>query len=395
MRPSRPISWTSKRACATWARVPLDEIFVDALATVRLDKLFRSGISISPFMDATFGATNFRGKPRQADFGGKESPDQLRFNAGVDFSVALLRDRGIGTAAPERAARLDVEATRLALDHQASTRALATVEAYWALRAAQDVVEIATVSLKFQDQVLAATRQSIAAQQVAAIEEARALAARSRVQAQLEDAQRQLLDARIALADVMGIAVSADPASLPTAADPFPQGAPDPASLVGLIDQAVSRRLDLSAATKASEAGDVIVDGARRNLASRLDVSGGVFFTALGEGKGGDTLDRWVGPSARVGLDYEKPFGNNTQRGQLTQAEAAAAQRRIGQFDLERQIRLGVVEAAGSLQQAAARVDQARASVGYYDRTIESMMRLLGAGNARLIDALTTRTAAD
>ena len=182
---------------------------------------------------------------------------------------------------------------------------------------------------------------------------------------------------------------------MPTAADPFPQGVPDPASLVGLIDQAVSRRLDLSAATKASEAGDVIVEGARRNLASRLDVSGGVFFTALGEGKGGDTLDRWVGPSARVGLDYEKPFGNNTQRGQLTQAEAAAAQRRIGQFDLERQIRLGVVEAAGSLQQAAARVDQARASVGYYDRTIESMMRLLGAGNARLIDALTTRTAAD
>jgi outer membrane protein TolC len=79
------------------------------------------------------------------------------------------------------------------------------------------------------------------------------------------------------------------------------------------------------------------------------------------------------------------------QQGILAQTEADATRRRIDQIDLERQIRLHVVEAAGSLQQAAARLEQAQASVGHYDRTIESMMRLLASGNARLIDALTTQ----
>ena len=61
-------------------------------------------------IDGTFGATTTTDGTRPADFGGKECPDQLRFNAGVNFSVSLFRHRGIGTAAPERAAQLDLEA---------------------------------------------------------------------------------------------------------------------------------------------------------------------------------------------------------------------------------------------------------------------------------------------
>jgi outer membrane protein TolC len=98
-----------------------------------------------------------------------------------------------------------------------------------------------------------------------------------------------------------------------------------------------------------------------------------------------------VGQSGRIALDYEKPLGNNTARGQLAQAEADLELRRIARMDLERQIRLSVVEAAGSLQQAAAAVQQSQASLTFYQRTIESMMRLLQAGQARLIDAITTQ----
>jgi outer membrane protein TolC len=371
---------------------PVDDVFIDANAVVKVDKLFRSSLFMSPFFSATFQSTNFKGKIRDPIFGGKGFPDQLQFKAGVDFGLSLLRGRGaVGTAALERAAGFDVEAARLARDHQSSRRMLATVEAYWNVRAAQEVVAIATVSLQFQEQVLTATRQLIAAQQVAAIEEARALAARSRVQSQLEDAERQLVEARVALADAMGVAVTADPATLPRAADAFPQAPAEPLATGPLVDQALSSRLDLSAAAKATEAGQAIVAGARRNLASQLDVTGGTWFTALGEGAGKEVLDRWVGPSGRIGLDYEKPLGNNRQQGQLLQAEAEAAERRIAHGELQRQIRLGVIEAAGSLQQASARLVQAQAAVGYYDRTIESMLRLLATGNARLIDALTTQ----
>ena len=382
----------SERQLTNLGEAPVDEFFVDARGRVQLDKLFRSGIFMSPFLEADFMSTNYLNKARAAELGGKAFPDQLRFLAGVEFSLPLRRNRGVvGTAAAERAAAIDLDAARLSLNHEASSRALATTEAYWNLRAAQDLVDITTRSLKFQDEALAATRQLIAAQQVAAIEEARALASRSRVQSQLEDAERRLVEARVQLALVMGVAVGNDPASLPRAADPFPPPAGEQAPIPGLIDQAVERRQDLSAAAKTVQAGDVLLAGARRNLAARLDFNGGTWFTALGEGKGSESYDRWVGPSGRLGFDYEKPLGNNVQQGRLAQTEADAARRRIDQIDLERQIRLNVVEAAGSLQQAAARLEQAQASVGHYDRTIESMMRLLASGNARLIDALTTQ----
>ena len=189
----------------------------------------------------------------------------------------------------------------------------------------------------------------------------------------------------------MGVAVTTDANTLPRAADPFPAAPADQQPIPGLINQALGQRQDLTAAERSVQAGEVFLSGARRNLAARLDLTGGTFFTALGEGSGSQAYDRWVGPSGSIGFDYEKPLGNNAQQGRLVQAEAEATRRQIARVDLERQIRLNVVEAAGSLQQSAARLQQAEAAVGHYNQTIESMMRLLATGNARLIDALTTQ----
>ena len=371
---------------------PIDEVFIDASGVVRIDKRFRSGIFISPFFDATFQGTNFKDKPRAAEFGGKNVADQMQFRAGIDFTLPLLRGRGAAAqAAQERAALIELEASRLTLTQAQASSVLATVTAYWNLRAAQDAADIAALSLKFQEQALAATKQLIAAQQIAGIEEARAQASYARAQAQQQDAERRFHEARVALADAMGVAVSADPMTLPRAADAFPQAPTDPTVLMTLVEQAVGRRQDLAAAARVSEAGEVLVTGARRNLSAKFDVSGGTWYTALDEGTGPEALDRWVGPSGRVALDLEKPLGNNTARGQLVQAEADLAQRRIAQMDLDRQIRLSVVEAAGSLQQAAASVQQTQAALTFYQRTIESSMRLLQAGQARLIDVITTQ----
>jgi outer membrane protein TolC len=371
---------------------PIDEVFIDASGVIRIDKLFRSGIFISPFFDATFQGTNFKDKPRAAEFGGKNVADQMQFRAGVDFTLPLLRGRGAAaTAAQERAALVELEASRLSLTQEQSASVLQTVTAYWTLRAAQDAAEIAALNVKFQEQALAATKQLIAAQQIAGIEEARSQAAQARAQAQLQDAERRLLEARVRLADAVGVAVTADPTTLPRAADPFPQAPTDPAVVMTLVEEAIGRRQDLAAAARVSEAGELLLVGARRNLSARFDVSGGTWYTALDEGTGPEALDRWVGPSGRIALDYEKPLGNNVARGQLIQAEADLAQRRIAQLDLDRQIRLSVVEAAGSLQQAAQSVQQAQAAVSFYQLTIESMMRLLQTGDARLIDALTTQ----
>jgi outer membrane protein TolC len=371
---------------------PVDEVFIEASANIRLDKKFRSGISVSPFMDATFNGTNFKDKPRADEFGGKNVLDQLQFKAGVNFTLPLMRGRGVlGTASQERAALLELDAARLSVDHNAASSVLNTVVAYWNLRAAQDSAAISAQSVKFQSELLTLTRQLITAEEMPAIEQARAQASEARAQAQLQDAERRAHEARVALADAMGIAVTADPATLPRAADDFPEIPADPAVLVALIEQAVGKRLDLGAAAKVAEAGQALVAGARRNLGPRLDVSLGTWYTALGEGTGRAALDRWVGPSGTIAFDFEKPLGNNTQEGLLVQAEADAAQRRIGQFDLDRRIRLAVVEAAGALQQAATAVQQAQAAVGFYQSTIESELRRLRTGDATLIDTVITQ----
>ena len=371
---------------------PTDEVLIDASAQLRFDKQFRSGILLSPFMEGTFQGTNYKGKRRAEEFGGKGAVDQLQFRAGVDFTVPLLRNRGVlGTAAQERAAQLQAEAATLAIEHQSASSVLKTVNAYWALRAAQDAAAIAAQSAKFQADLVALTQQMITAGTMPGVEGARAQAAAARAQAQLQDAERQLVSARVTLADAMGVAVSADPASLPLAAEPFPDFSGQAAAMVQLLEQAIGARTDVSAAAKTAEAGDILVAGARRNLASRFDVSLGTWYTALGEGSGGQTLDRWVGPSGSIALDYEKPFGNNTQEGLLLQAEADAAQRRIARLDLERRVRLAVVETAGSLQQAVIAVQQARAARDFYQATIESEMRRLSAGDSTLIDVVLTQ----
>ena len=71
---------------------PVDEVFVDATGELRLDKLFRSGIFMSPFFNANFQSTNFKGKERLAE---------LR-RQGVPRSAALLRRCRFRTAAPPR-----------------------------------------------------------------------------------------------------------------------------------------------------------------------------------------------------------------------------------------------------------------------------------------------------
>jgi outer membrane protein TolC len=117
----------------------------------------------------------------------------------------------------------------------------------------------------------------------------------------------------------------------------------------------------------------------------------GAFFTALDEGNFGKAMDRWVGPSGSIQLQIEKPLGNNTQRGQLAQREAESEQLRIGQTDLNRQIKLSVVENAGTLQQTVARVQLAQDAVGFYQTVVDSEFARFGIGETTLLNTVVTQ----
>ncbi len=210
----------------------------------------------------------------------------------------------------------------------------------------------------------------------------------------LRDAQAALHQARVALAVAMGVAVGADDETLPRARDAFP-AAPDPAAvdeprIAALAAASLRQRKDVAAALRRAEAAEVLVRGAQLNLKPRLDVTGGSWYTGNDEAVVTNALKRWVGPSYSIGIELEKPFGNNTLRGALVEAQAGGASSQIVSADLRRQVRLSVVRTSRSLAEAIERVRQAQNAVQFYQQTIDAEIQRFQLGEVTLIDTITT-----
>jgi outer membrane protein TolC len=370
---------------------PQDMTTTDVTMNAQLSKLFRNGISVSPYVDGAYDVTNYRGKPQSVQFGGLGLTDLYTFHAGISGVLPLARGRGRdAVAGPERSAELTHQASQMLLAHQRPQSVLNTVLAYWALRAAQDTATIQAQSLEFQQQLVAVARARVNAGDLAGFELARAQAAEARAQGDLADAQRSLKDARVALATAMGVGATDDDTTLPRASDDFPPLPPTVTSTPP-VDLALRQRQDLSAATKLTEADQVLTISARANTKPQVDLDLGTFFTALNGGSAANALSRWVGPSGSFGLQITKPLGNNVLRGQLAEQEAALLTQQINRTDLARQIQLNVIEATTTIQESIRRVQQTQASVGFYQSTIDAEVARLRTGDATLIDTITTQ----
>ena len=374
---------------------PQDEVFYNANLDLQLSKLFRTGISLTPFVNNSFEGTNFRDKPRDEDFGGKGLEDLFTFRAGLSAVVPLGRGRGTdATGAGERAAFIEYSASRYAYWHEANLSALNTALAYWDLEAAQQSATIAERSVELQQVLLEATRQLIAAGEMPEIDIARTQASEARSRASLEAARRSQHVARVGLATAIGTTVTNDDATLPSARDDFPASPADgllqEQFVMELANEALTRRSDLLAAKAREESGQVLERRAETELRPRVDVVASTFYTALDERVVSNALDRWVGPSVNIALEYEKPLANNVSRGRLVQSQADLLQRRINALDLRRLIQLAVVRSAHSLQQAIGRVAQAQAAVGFYETTLEAEIERLRAGESTLVDTILT-----
>jgi outer membrane protein TolC len=83
-------------------------------------------------------------------------------------------------------------------------------------------------------------------------------------------------------------------------------------------------------------------------------------------------------------------MGNNFLRGQLLQREADAEQREIASADLQRQVKLRVVRASRSLEEAVARVQQAEEAARHYRATVEAEVERLRSGEVTLLDTVLT-----
>ena len=154
------------------------------------------------------------------------------------------------------------------------------------------------------------------------------------------------------------------------------------------LSQAISLRSDLKAASTRAQAGTILMQGAETPTcvhASNLKSS--VYFSSLGE----TVQSRFVGPSQTASVQVEKPYGNNLFAGQLAERRADLAQRGIELTDLTRQVRLNVLAATGSLQDAVEAVRQAEAAVRFYQSTTDAEIQRFQIGEATLIDTVQTQ----
>lgn len=373
---------------------PTDEWRRNASVHLALLKQLRNGLFIAPFVDSTYRAGNYVGKtstdPKK---GGQGIKDTYRSEVGFDVRLPLFRGRGsVSVAAAERSAQKDYEASRFSYLHEKSVSVRETARAYWDLRAAEEQVEVAQRAVQLEGGLLNLTQALIKAKEKPRSDEARVQASSADAQARLAQAQRSLNEARVNLARVMGVAIGG-PDDAPIATDAFPEPAQNLAAtadaLNALAKEAIDSRLDRKAAALVEEAAFILVKGARRDTAPRIDLTGKFSGNSTGETSFHD-MDRWVFRSATGGLEIEAPFANNTQRGRLAQREASWNTSRIDSTDLSRNIALNVLRLAQSLSIADDRLRQAEAAVRSYDRTIEDEQSKLKAGDSTLVDTILT-----
>ena len=374
--------------------VPDDEVFKTMNFGMKLDRLLRNGILISPFFKGKMEGDNYKGKPKDEDFGGKGIENLYQMKVGFDVTVPLLRGRGTESAsAGERAAIIEHEASRFSLNHQSSQSVLDTVTSYWNLRLAQDSVSENIRSTERHAQIVQLTQLLIEADELPAVDLARSQAGQARAKARLEIAEQQLHQARVALAVVMGLSVTDDETTLPLASDDFVARSDDVLNesvIDVLVRNAMLHRQDLLASVKLQEADQVLEVASEIDLRPKLDLLGSGWMTGLGERSIKAAGDRWVGPSVSLGFNFERPFGNNFFEGRYAQNQAARLQSEINSANLKRKIRLAIVRTARSLMESSEAVRHSQRSVEFYNNTVEAEIQKFQAGDSTLIDTILT-----
>ncbi|MEM6793021.1 MAG: TolC family protein [Acidobacteriota bacterium] len=392
----------SMASLARLGETPEEEDFDTASLELRLEKVFRNGVLLAPFLEGDYSATQFVGKrdgftepvldangqqivdfgiPRErfVDFGGKNVRDLYTLRVGFDIVVPLMRGAGSDEiAAQEQAAGRQVEAARRLIRHTASEQALATSTAYWNLLAAQNRVDLFQASVDRQDDISAATRTLIEADEIIPAEISRADASLARARTNLNAARRDLVERQVALAVSIGVASPRGEAGLlasssfPTTEEPGGEALGDAEALAAAEEAlrrlALDRRADVAAARESLEASRLLVTGAQGAARDRLDLQGSVYATAVGEDSFSEATDRWEAPSYRVGLSYEKVFGNRQLRGRVTQRRAEEARARIEHDDLRRTTQLAVSQSIGELTEAMERLRFAEQAVLDFDK---------------------------
>ena len=377
---------------------PTIDTSYDASISAGWRKSYRNGWAVNASALLTMSGTDYAGKPRPVEFGGKGVLDLYRTKIGLDLLAPLGRGRSqLGAA--ERSSEIDLKAAEAVLAQQVAAVVRDTASSYWQLVAAAQRLQIARDSLQRQQQIGELTDALVQADQSPRSEIARAAASGAEAQARVIQAESALVSARFALAQVMGQrADTLDEAPFPNNGFPPLAELPklDAVALLELEQRSLRRRSDFSAAILQSESAEVLSTAARVELAPKRDLTFGLFATGVAEDSSVGTAlkdavtGKYTLPSFSLGYNYERPWRNDAPLGQLAQSEAFLKQRVLLRDDLARRLRAGIALSLERLQRARAQVTYLQDATQLYLQSVTNERERLRTGSSTLIDLLLT-----
>lgn len=402
--------------------IPYGELRENFSLEVGFTRPLRNGMLFGGDLFLQSTAHHFLDKPVDPSFGGFEQPNRFPSRVTLTLTTPLGRGRGrTSVTASEIAATHIVAARRADLMHNASTTVLRTVQAYLDLIAAQQRLTLLEQSAARQAQFAEMTNSLVTSGDMPASENARAQARRAAVDSSVSQARTEVLTARMRLADVMGLPVtSVDQAPLPTGQ--FSETLPTIPEIAQLLQGPLTARQDILSISRSREAAAILAAAARDNTRGRFDftINGGmgntyespVFSfmpderqpiisptpeTFPGQGVRFSTprgfyrslRGRWE-PFVSASMTVELPFGNNTARGRLRQSQATLANAEIQAVRLERVAKENLVASEAGLRRAAQAVEAFRSAVQASQRSLDTTLEQLKAGEATLFNTLRT-----
>ena len=316
----------------------------------------------------------------------------------LNFTFPLLKGRGtpVNTAA-ERAAELAMQSASLSFRHTVASRIGRTVNAYWDYLAALRSLEIRRKSEARSLLLLDDARRLAAGDEIPRSDVLQYEAELARDRGLRVGGEQLLEEARITLSLAMGI-LEQPGAALPAPTDDFPD-LPAAAQQLGRpwSGAALAGRFDVLAQRSRVAAADILLDAARLDPDSQLDLNVSVGYSGLRENRPAwSALQALRSPAsglnASVGIYYVIPVEGNIRAGQVRQRAALAEQARLELDGLVQAARAGAAVQRAGLSTALLQLEQLQQQLRLQAQVFADERKKYRLGLATVLDLLTAES---
>ena len=352
--------------------------------SVGVSKEFRNGISITPSANV--------GVNRTATI---TTPTYGASAVSLVVNVPLLKGLGTdSTGAAEAAARGDVVVAALLYQHALAGQVLTVATDYWAVRAADESLNIQRDMEKSAEKLVSSTKALVDSQVFTP-------AFLIQAEANLRDKRSARISAELSARTAryaLGLSIGVPPekiGSTPVPNDPFPALGPvlapaDETLQTALINRALAARADMQASRASVVPLNSLVRQAEIDLKPAANLMAAAGYNGLSTGQ--DPIrplsQRVTGVNGQLGVSIAWPFQNNYQRG-LLHERRASVQVAVAQTDeLARSVATDVLVALEQVRLTADGVRSAQETVDLAKRAVAAQYESLKAGTGTILDII-------